>query len=316
MKCPKCDYLGFEPVDRCRNCGYEFSLVRAVRIPELAIRPDNHDDQNTFEDLTLVDAAAAPRSRDSYHAGQASSARDGKGAAAFSPELPLFSSPGVPDDAPLITTPSQPRQPLAVRRATPEVPRLRGEQRAGMEMRQATPMLDLEPDEVDARHGMLRRPDERIAESRWHRRRSPEAAAGEPANLIARLIAVVIDLGVLAIIDTAVVYFTVQICGLTPQDIGILPKGPMIAFLVVQNGGYLVAFTAGGQTLGKMAAGIRVVSTREDGSLNLGHSIVRTLIWVALAIPAGLGFLSACFSPDRRGLHDRCAGTRVVRAGI
>jgi uncharacterized RDD family membrane protein YckC len=49
----------------------------------------------------------------------------------------------------------------------------------------------------------------------------------------------------------------------------------------VQNGGYLVAFTAGGQTLGKMAAGIRV---------------------------------TALFSRDRRGLHDRCAGTRVVRA--
>ena len=28
MKCPKCGYLGFESGDRCRNCGYEFSLVR------------------------------------------------------------------------------------------------------------------------------------------------------------------------------------------------------------------------------------------------------------------------------------------------
>ena len=27
MKCPKCGYLGFEHVDRCRNCGYDFALA-------------------------------------------------------------------------------------------------------------------------------------------------------------------------------------------------------------------------------------------------------------------------------------------------
>ena len=27
MKCPKCDYLGFETGDRCKNCGYDFSLM-------------------------------------------------------------------------------------------------------------------------------------------------------------------------------------------------------------------------------------------------------------------------------------------------
>ena len=29
MKCPKCSYLGFDTVDRCKNCGYDFSLVAA-----------------------------------------------------------------------------------------------------------------------------------------------------------------------------------------------------------------------------------------------------------------------------------------------
>ena len=27
MKCPKCSYLGFETGDRCKNCGYDFSLL-------------------------------------------------------------------------------------------------------------------------------------------------------------------------------------------------------------------------------------------------------------------------------------------------
>jgi uncharacterized RDD family membrane protein YckC len=94
----------------------------------------------------------------------------------------------------------------------------------------------------------------------------------------------------------------------------ILPKMPLAAFLLVQNGGYLVVFTAGGQTLGKMAAGIKVVSDGSGSPLDLGHAVLRTLVWSVLAVPAGLGFLTAFFGSHHRGLHDRLAGTRVVRA--
>jgi len=31
VKCPKCDYLGFETGDRCRNCGYDFSLLSVAQ---------------------------------------------------------------------------------------------------------------------------------------------------------------------------------------------------------------------------------------------------------------------------------------------
>ena len=115
------------------------------------------------------------------------------------------------------------------------------------------------------------------------------------------------------VVDAIVIYFTMQICGLSVADLGILPKGPLFAFLFVQNGGYLVAFTAGGQTLGKMAAGIRVVTAGSESSLDLGRAFLRTMVWVVLAVPAGLGFLTAFLSSDHRGLHDRFAGTRVVR---
>ena len=33
MKCPKCQYITFDQGDRCRNCGYDFSLT--VDEPEL-----------------------------------------------------------------------------------------------------------------------------------------------------------------------------------------------------------------------------------------------------------------------------------------
>ena len=37
MKCPKCGYLGFETTDRCRNCGYDFSLASPAPTAELAL---------------------------------------------------------------------------------------------------------------------------------------------------------------------------------------------------------------------------------------------------------------------------------------
>jgi len=171
------------------------------------------------------------------------------------------------------------------------------------------PMLDLGTADPNLEARSVRQPA-RAATEGW-----PDRDA-EVAGILARLAASAIDLAILAAIDLVVIYFTMQICGLGLADLEILPKAPLVAFLLVQNGGYLVIFTAGGQTLGKMAADIRVVSARPNSPLDLGRSMLRTLVWLVLAVPAGLGFLSAVFSHDRRGLHDRCAGTRVIRASV
>jgi uncharacterized RDD family membrane protein YckC len=224
-------------------------------------------------------------------------------------DLPLFGPP-IPDDEPLIKKASPPRQPLAVRRATPEIPRVRTEQArtASLDL-----TLDLEPAAT-----MPVMPSEPAPQESWggeHGEADEDVA--QDAGVGARLMAVVVDLTILAVIDAVVIYLTMQICAIGVEDLGLLPKGPLIAFLFVQNGGYLVAFTAGGQTLGKMVAGIRVVpSSGDEVSLDLGHAFVRTLMWVVLAVPAGLGFLTALLSRDRRGLHDRFAGTRVVRSAV
>jgi uncharacterized RDD family membrane protein YckC len=291
MKCPKCGYLGFERVERCRNCGYEFSLKPSLTLPELPLRPEPAADEHAFADLALSDAPipspTPPVAPDVERSVSASTP----------PRKRLPNGLPFDGDAPLITKPSPPRSPLSVRRATPEVPRLR------TATAPRTPMLDLEPESL----GVRATPEE------WSEQLNDEA---EPAAVVARIAAVAIDLLILAAIDAAVIYFTMQICGLTVEDFSIVPKGPLLAFLLVQNGGYLVAFTAGGQTLGKMAAGIKVVPSNPDAPLDLGHSILRTVVWVVLAVPAGLGFITALFSHDRRGLHDRFAGTRVVRATL
>jgi uncharacterized RDD family membrane protein YckC len=288
MKCPKCGYLGFEAVDRCRNCGYEFSLSSTSAYPELPLRGEPQPDLDKPLDDLGYRHSAQPDQMTGRAAEFASATRTVSAAPGrSSSELPLFSAPAG-DDIPLITRPSAPRAPLSVRRATPEVPRLRT-------AHARVPMLDLGELEEAAR--------------------APSVSAEvQMASLAARVAAVVIDLVILAAIDAVVIYFTMQICGLSAAEIGLLPLGPLLAFFVFENGGYLVAFTAGGQTLGKMATGIRVVSARPNRPLNLGHSIVRTAVWALLAMPVGLGFVTTLFSIDRRGLHDRCAGTRVVRA--
>lgn len=276
MKCPKCGYLGFEHVERCRNCGFDFSLSPAVAGADLSIAPPASSRMAAADDFSIPDVAlAAP-------------------VAPIGAELPLFE-----DEPPLITRPSPPRPPLAVRRSTPEVPRLRGQARSTT--------LDFGFDAKPAARAAAAVPAEALSPAVF------DDGDLRAAGLGARLGATFVDLVILATVDLAVVYFTLQICGVTFGEFTVVPKAPLGAFLLVQNLGYLIAFNAGGQTLGKMAMGIRVVPADEYEGLDVSHAVVRTLVWVALAVPAGLGFLTTLLGRDHRGLHDRFAGTRVVR---
>jgi uncharacterized RDD family membrane protein YckC len=86
----------------------------------------------------------------------------------------------------------------------------------------------------------------------------------------------------------------------------------MVAFLLVLNGGYVVLFTGTlGQTFGKMAAAIEVVSDL-SGRMDLRRAALRGAAMALSLLPAGLGWLAGLVG-DHRGLHDRLAGTRVVR---
>ena len=107
--------------------------------------------------------------------------------------------------------------------------------------------------------------------------------------------------------------------GFSLSEIVLLPVVPLVAFLVLLNGGYCVAFiAAGGQTIGKMAAGIKVVPTGVETSrsdrVGLGTSFVRAAAYLVSVAPAGAGLLPALLTTDRRAVHDRLAHTRVVKA--
>ena len=67
---------------------------------------------------------------------------------------------------------------------------------------------------------------------------------------------------------------------------------------------------ARGQTLGKMAFHVRVVS-RDGGPLAFGQAVLRHLgSWLS-AVILGIGYLIAAFRADKRALHDFIASTRV-----
>ena len=67
-----------------------------------------------------------------------------------------------------------------------------------------------------------------------------------------------------------------------------------------------------GQTLGKMALQIKVVSM-DGGPLSLGQAVGRYLATFLSALILGIGFIMAGIRPDKRALHDLLAGTRVER---
>jgi uncharacterized RDD family membrane protein YckC len=307
MKCPKCGYLGYERTERCRNCGYEFSLGSAAPTPDLRLR-DGGTVPSPLDDLALVDAATPRRTVPPFSELLPESGVDTAPANQLA-ELPLFGPP-ITDDVPLITKASPPRPPLAVRRATPEVPRLRSEGR--------TPLLEWQgeahsntPPAVAHHEGVAA--ERRVSTVRRAGSRPTDLA--QPASIGARAAAALIDVTLLALVDVVVFYLTLKICGVSFSELSIVPKAPLIAFLLVQNGGYLVAFTAVGQTLGKLLAGVRVLADDSDEAPDVGRAALRTMMWLLLAVPAGLGFVTAALSRDHRGLHDRFAGTRVVRAG-
>ena len=322
MKCPKCNYLGFETGDRCRNCGYDFSLI-TVSDPrpldmDLELRSARSDERDLSDwplrEASVPRAISAASVAETQPAGQASAR---PGASAPKPrlsrdsKLPLFTR-GDKADEPLIKLPVTPRPPLAVRR-TPDSPRLQVVSRAVRAVERDPPL------EFDGTT-----------------RSTPEPARDEPADATppqgvshvptndehpgpidlgapaARVVAAAIDHVLLAAIDIAVIYFTLRISGLAMSEWATVPALPLVLFLLLLKLAYFSAFTAvGGQTIGKMALRIRVV-TEDHGSIDAALALRRAAVGAVSTVFLGLGLLPAFFDAERRAFHDRVARTRVV----
>jgi uncharacterized RDD family membrane protein YckC len=344
MRCPKCHYISFGSVDRCRNCGYEFSLAPDVTPVDLPIQTGDQP-IGPLGDLDLADrsrsAATTAAERPAVQSGASDeSARGVHGPRATAPaklELPLFVDRDPLDDAPLISAPSVPRQPLSVRRAQPPIPKPRPERPAAPALDRAFESEVDEDDRAsegqeDIEEGSSSRSHERefrklqasLQRSKPEPARPGSAARFAVASAGSRLLAGVVDVLILGSIDALVLYSTLRVVGLPFADVLELPAVPMLVFLLLLNGGYLSIFTAaGGQTIGKMLAGIRVIADepKDDSGLDgfsprvtMGAAVVRAAAYLVSLLPAGLGFAAILLDREGRALHDRLAETRVVKA--
>lgn len=292
MKCPKCGYLGFETTDRCRNCQYDFSLAPLSPEPELALKGAERTaetsggfdldrlfggEESGGPQIDLIDEAAPEPAVAAV--------------AEPSSELPF-------DDAPLVPPPAA-RPPLAVRRSTPEVPRHRTRT-----TRPARPEpLQLEPEQpvgVTAARGTM---SETVA------------SLMEPPPLGARVGAGAIDALLLVALDLVILYLTLRVAGLqnTMEDVRVLPIIPFGGFLVLLAFGYVAGFTVGGgQTVGKMLLSLRVIG--DDGRpIDAAGGMLRAAGCMLVPLTLGLSYVPALVTAEHRALHDRIAGTRVVR---
>lgn len=152
-------------------------------------------------------------------------------------------------------------------------------------------------------------------------RRKPVAGAEkneEPAGFGVRLIAAVVDGMILGIplFLTTLVWGTFAL-GATDTGPRALPSFgvPLIAIAFPMLCLIYFVFFWGyrGATPGKSLLAIVVES--EDGESPIGYqrAALRALGYVASLLIMGLGFALIAFSDDKRGLHDRIAGTRVMR---
>jgi uncharacterized RDD family membrane protein YckC len=364
VKCPKCGYIGFERAEKCRNCGYVFSLVEDPRNDiDLPLRRDEPLAPPADFDFSTGETpgpGAVPRALDTDFdlpsptpAGRElplfrpSHAPAPSPAAAVPVPSPVPVAPAAvalapadspqPVASPAADVPATPSRPVALpvvdmpvappRRVAPPAAQLSAPPPRPVApplapAPAAPPVTPPRPSLSSSRRAVPAAFDfkeaepglEREAASAHTPSRRPGSARGvQAAGSVARAVAGMLDLLLLVGLDAAILYFTLRICHLSFADVLILPLAPLIAFLVALDGGYFVAFTAvGGQTIGKMAASLKVIG-EEGGAVEPGQAVARAAGYYVSLLTAGLGFVPALFGPSRRALHDRLARTRVVR---
>jgi uncharacterized RDD family membrane protein YckC len=348
MRCPKCHYLSFEPEPRCKNCGYDLSCEPGdlaidpgqepladfdLQVPgataprpvaEIIVRHPAPGSEKAFQRVDdRHPAAVASISEPAAAAKPARPVQSSSPKAALTTELPLFVQ-GLTESASrtdqndlLVKLPRAPRAPLAVRRPTPAPGRVREKyQREVAPVRQAglleRDLFDIRPreDAPPASPPVLEAPIPAVTRGREVR--------DLPAGAFRRIEAACVDVLFIGAINLAVVWLTLQRCDLTFAQAFQLPLLPLLAYLFLVDSGYLLLFTAtNGQTVGKMAAGLRVVGTSTEAistdHVTLKQAALRAVLTFPSVLALGIGFAPALLGKGLT-LHDRFAHTRVVRA--
>lgn len=171
----------------------------------------------------------------------------------------------------------------------------------------------------------------------YQQQSGPAGPGGQPlAEWWKRLLAILLDF-VILVVPLFIIFFvfigvsvnrTIEVDPITGEITrgGGLVSGGSIAFsvvtVVVASVYYaLLNGSARGQTVGKMALGIRVVDADGRGPIGIGRGFVRSVIAV---LPAQVPFVGVVWAlidnlwplwdPRRQALHDKAANSLVVNA--
>ena len=140
----------------------------------------------------------------------------------------------------------------------------------------------------------------------------PVSAALRPAGFWIRFVAVMID-GVVLLVAQGILFGAGWAFWGGGMDAGMAVKAATHLFSSLIGAGYSIVFHwLWGQTLGKMALQVKVVSM-DGGPLSFGQSVGRYFATFLSALILGIGFIMAGVRSDKRALHDLLAGTRVER---
>ncbi len=125
--------------------------------------------------------------------------------------------------------------------------------------------------------------------------------------------ALLIDYIILALVVTLSTFVARLVGGGARSAGSTAEKTGLILALVAAVLDFGILAGATGQTVGKWATGLRI--ERIDGrALGIGRALLRHFVGYPISLlPLGLGFLLAVLSVRGRALHDRIAGTIVVR---
>ena len=89
----------------------------------------------------------------------------------------------------------------------------------------------------------------------------------------------------------------------------------LLVFLIGSTIYTTVPWAATGQTVGKMALGIKIIRT-DSSPLDLRFAFIRFLGCLLSVASLGIGFIILAFDSHKQSLHDRIADTYVVKLPV
>ena len=146
-----------------------------------------------------------------------------------------------------------------------------------------------------------------------------DAAGVNYAEWWQRLVAIIIDSIILQIVLVPIrSIFNLGSSSTSSSSFAFsLGLGGIIASIVLSAAYYGVLHSMRGQTVGKMAMGIKVVKKGTDQHLEIGPAIIRAIVPSVLSFTCIGGILDGLWplwDKEKQALHDKVVGSYVVKA--